>query len=181
MTYILNIIDKIYGSEYFTTVLIASMGVLIFMFVLVLIIGKIDAKKEEIKKNKLLEEKDITFEEIKEEDKLKEDVTFEEATITKNLEDFKLSIEKEINKDTKINLSLEKSQRPYKVIEMKEIENTVVLPKITGEELEHTLILPKIDIEEASEKQDVDLPKLNDKEEKNDYLKQNIFSSANES
>ena len=70
MRNVLNIIDKIYSSEYFTTILIIAIIVLLVLFALVFIMGMIDNKKEELKKQKeLSEEQDITFNEIKEEDK----------------------------------------------------------------------------------------------------------------
>ncbi len=171
---ILNIIDDIYGSEYFSTILIAAIVVLVLLFVIVFVIGNIDAKKEEIKKEKQETEKDITFNEIKEEDKIKEDVTFEFPSISKNLEDFKVSLEAELNDDNEPLLPLEKSQKPCKVLSMKDIENTVVIPVITGEDLEKTLALPKLNTEHI--KLEEEPKKISG--EGNDYLKQNIFSSS---
>jgi len=171
---ILNIIDKIYGSDYFSTALIAAIVILVVLFVIVFIIGNIDAKREEIKKEKQEFEKDITFNEIKEEDKIKEDVTFEFPSITKNLEDFKISLEAELNKENEPLLPLEQSQKPYKVTSVNDIEDTVVLPVITGEDLEKTLTMPKLSKEQinlANEPKPVN-------NEGNDYLKQNIFSSV---
>jgi len=149
---ILNIIDKIYGSDYFSTALIAAIVILVVLFVIVFIIGNIDAKREEIKKEKQEFEKDITFNEIKEEDKIKEDVTFEFPSITKNLEDFKISLEAELNKENEPLLPLEQSQKPYKVTSVNDIEDTVVLPVITGEDLEKTLTMPKLSKEQIDSK-----------------------------
>ena len=171
---ILNIIDKIYGSSYFSTALIAALIILVILFVVVFIIGKIDAKREEIKEEKKEEEKDITFNTIKEEDIIKEDVTFELPSITKNLEDFKTSLEAELNRESELLLPLEKSQKPYKVIDVREIENTVVLPTLTKEDLEKTLTLPKLDREHLNVKEE----KKEISTEGSDYLKQNIFSSV---
>ena len=190
---ILNIIDDIYGSEYFTTGLIIAIGILVVLFVVVLLMGVIDNKKEEIKKKKKQENKDITFSEIKEEDKIKEDVTFEFPTITKNLENFKNSLEDELNKNVEALLPLEKSLKPYKVISVNELEDTVVLPKVTEETLEKTLIMPRITEESmniydkmhgsyTNTDTEIDIPKLTDDRlvDNNAMLKQNLFSSATE-
>ena len=55
---ILNIIDKIYGSDYFSVALVAAIVVLIALFVIVFVIGNIDAKREEIKQERMENEKD---------------------------------------------------------------------------------------------------------------------------
>ena len=187
---ILNIIDDIYSSEYFTTGLVIAIAILVVLFVVVLIMGVIDNKKEEFKKNKKMEEKDITFSEIKEEDKVKEDVTFEFPTITKNLEDFKLSLEDELNKSVDSMLPLEKSLKPYKVIGVNEIEDTVVIPKVTEETLEKTLVIPKLDEETIrvydqvksefnNESNEEEMPKLdNNTDVNNTFIKQNLFSTV---
>ena len=47
MRNLLNIIDKIYSSEYFTTGLIIAIVVLMVLFTIVFIMGMIDNKKEE--------------------------------------------------------------------------------------------------------------------------------------
>ncbi len=171
---ILNVIDKIYSSEHFTTVLIAAIVVLITLFVIVLIMGIVDKKKEELKKQKEIEnlEEDITFSEIKEEDKIKEDITFEYPSITKNLEEFKMSLEKELNQEKDNLLPLERSQKPYKVINVSEIEDTTIIPNLTKEDLDNTIIIPKAKVDHISMKE------KNNIDDSSDYLKQNIFSSA---
>ena len=172
MQNLLNIIDKIYSSEYFSTALIIAIVVLIVLFVLVFIMGVIDNKKEEIRKMKENDQdQEITFSEIKEEDKIKEDITFEQPSITKNLEDFKTSLEEELNQGKDSLLPLEKSQKPYRVLEVSEIEDTTIIPKIDKEELEKTLILPKINSDLVKTEED----KI---QEGSDYLKQNIFGST---
>ena len=144
------------------------------LFTLVFVMGMIDNKKEELKKQKELEaeQQDITFSEIKEEDKVKEDITFEYPSITKNLEAFKMSLEQELNQEKDSLLLLEKSQKPYKVLNVSEIEDTTVLPSLTAEDLEKTLILPRMKSEH------INVEENNNIGEGSDYLKQNIFSSA---
>ena len=174
MRNVLNIIDKIYSSEYFTTALIIAIVVLMVLFTVVFIMGMIDNKKEELKKQKELEaeNQDITFSDIKEEDKIKEDITFEFPSITKNLEAFKKSLEQELNQEKDNLLPLEKSQRPCRVLDVNEIEDTAMLPSLTAEDLEKTLILPKIKPDH------INVEETNNIGEGSDYLKQNIFSSA---
>ena len=171
---LLNIIDKIYSSEYFTTALIVAIIILMVLFTLVFVMGMIDNKKEEIKKQKEkeAEQQDITFSEIKEEDKLKEDITFEYPSITKNLEAFKMSLEQELNQEKDSLLPLEKSQKPYKVLDVNEIEDTTIIPSLTADDLEKTLILPRINTDH------INVEDNNVTGEGSDYLKQNIFSSA---
>ena len=175
MRNILNIIDKIYSSEYFTTALIVAIVILMVLFTVVFVMGMIDNKKEELKKLKEKEEEqDITFSEIKEEDKIKEDITFEYPSITKNLEAFKTSLEQELNQEKDSLLPLEKSQKPYRVLTVSEIEDTTVIPTMTADDLEKTLILPRT----RSERINVEENTSNPNGEGSDYLKQNIFSSA---
>ena len=188
MNRVLNIIDRIYSSQYFTTCLIAAIVILVVLFLVVLIMGIIDNKKEEFKKKEVVENTDITFSEIKEEDKIKEDVTFEYPTITKNLEDFKNSLEKELNKNVDSLLPLEKSLKPYKVVSVSEIEDTVVLPTVTEETIERTLMIPKLDEKTISlydqmkedfkhnDSSEIDMPMLNS-DGNNTLLKQNLFSA----
>ncbi len=174
MQSVLNIIDKIYSSEYFTTALIVAIIILMVLFSLVFIMGMIDNKKEELKKQKEreAEQQDITFDEIKEEDKIKEDITFEYPSITKNLEEFKMSLEKELNQEKDNLLPLERSQKPYKVINVSEIEDTTIIPNLTKEDLDNTIIIPKAKVDHISMKE------KNNIDDSSDYLKQNIFSSA---
>ena len=90
---ILNIVDDIYESKYFPTILTIAVLVLIILFIIVLLLGIRDAKKaKEPPKKKVEELKDVTFDLQDEKAKVtetKEDVTFEMPVLTKNLEDFK--------------------------------------------------------------------------------------------
>ena len=159
MRNVLNIIDKIYSSEYFTTILIIAIIVLLVLFALVFIMGMIDNKKEELKKQKELSEE--------------QDITFEYPSITKNLEAFKTSLEKELNKESDNLLPLEKSQKPYKVLGVNEIEDTTIIPALSAEDLDKTLIMAKVKPDQINvEETDSAIG------EGSDYLKQNIFSSA---
>ena len=176
MRNVLNIIDKIYSSEYFTTALVIAIVILMVLFTLVFIMGMIDNKKEELKKLKEIEDEqqDINYSEIKEEDKIKEDITFEYPSITKNLEAFKTSLEQELNQEKDSFLPLEKSQKPYRVLNVSELEDTTVIPTMTADDLEKTLILPRM----KSDQIKVEENNADPNGEGSDYLKQNIFSSA---
>ena len=94
---ILNIIDQIYSNSHFTALLIGAIAFLIVLFIVVLYMGVKDAKKAKEPVVDKKEEKDITFEELTEEQKeVAEDVTFEMPTISKDLEDFKKGVEEEL-------------------------------------------------------------------------------------
>lgn len=129
MIEILNIIDKIYESKYFTTGLISAVIVLVVLFVAVLILGIRDANRLKNPKKKDEDDiKDITFDVPSDALEVKEDVTFEMPALTKNLEDFKRSLEEEIQReDEETNL---RNAKPVKITEVKEIENTAVMDKI---------------------------------------------------
>ena len=139
---ILNIIDTIYESRYFPTLLTVSIIVLVFLFIVVIILGIRDKKKSsESKKENVQELKDITFDTPTEKDVVKEDVTFEIPVLTKNLENFKKSLEEEIEREEKINViktttdSIEK-EKTTKILDQKEIDNTDVIPIIKKEIVE---------------------------------------------
>ena len=89
-----NIIDTIYESKHFPTILIIAIIVLVILFTSVTILGIKDAKKsKEPKKAKKDELLDITFDKPKEEpEPIKEDVTFEIPILTQNLENFKKNL-----------------------------------------------------------------------------------------
>lgn len=132
---LLNIIDNIYENSHFTTALIASVVILVLLFIIVLIIGMRDARKDKSPK-RLLEEdiKDVSFDIPPEAEKVKEDVTFEMPVLTKNLENFKKSLEEEIqseevkadvrktNKDEEV-----EEKKVVKVLDMDEIKDTRIL------------------------------------------------------
>lgn len=126
--YSLNIIDKIYSSSYFTTFLVGAIVLLIILFVIVLIMGIKDSKKI----NQIVEEEeeptDITLKPLEEleKDEIKEDVTFEIPSITANLENFKKNLELELQKNNKME-TLNNSNKQFKVTEVNELEDTVLL------------------------------------------------------
>ncbi len=163
---VLNIIDKIYENENFTTILVVAVLVLILLFVIVLILGKKDAKKR-LEPPKEVEEdvKDITFNTKPELEKINEDVTFEMPILTKNLENFKKSLEEEIQKEDntqirktsgKVNI---KNDKPVKILDMNEIEETTIIPIIKPNnftELEEELLKNEPQKEELNQIQLVD-------------------------
>lgn len=156
---VLNFISDIYEHELFPKVLTISIVVLMALFVFVLFLGIIDSKRIK-RKNKIKEEdvKDITFEDVKELENIKEDVTFEMPILTKNLEDFKNNLEEEIRKENETAIELpatvkKEEQKAVKILDIEEISNTSIIPivneqkekqKITKiERLEETIELPK--------------------------------------
>lgn len=140
---ILNIINDIYEHELFPKFLTGAIIVLIILFALILIIGLRDAKKAK-EPQKVEEEdiKDITFDVINEKDPVKEDVTFEIPVLTKNLEDFKKNLEEEIQKESEIAVikttnAEKKEEKATKILDIKEIEDTAILPVLPPKEVEH--------------------------------------------
>ena len=130
---ILNIVDKIYESKNFKMILLVSIILLIVLFLVVLILGLKDAKRTKNPKRKIDEDlKDITFELPTEDDKMEinEDVTFEMTALTENLENFKKSLEEEIEKEDAAidvkNHSEEGKKEPKKILDKDEIENTQI-------------------------------------------------------
>lgn len=156
---VLNFISDIYEHELFPKVLTISIVVLMVLFVFVLFLGIIDSKRIK-RKNKIKEEdvKDITFEDVKELENIKEDVTFEMPILTKNLEDFKNNLEEEIRKENETAIELpatakKEEQKAVKILDIEEISNTSIIPivnepkekqKITKiERIEEIIELPK--------------------------------------
>ena len=145
---LLNIIDTIYESKYFPTILIISIIVLVVLFVAVIILGMKDAKKEkEPKKNKREELTDITFDSPKEKEQIKEDVTFEIPVLTQNLENFKKNLEEEMKREDEINVikkssSIEDENKTKKILDTKTIDSTDVIP-ILETKIEESVELPK--------------------------------------
>lgn len=136
---ILNFIEKLYENSYFTTSLLAATVVLIVLFFIVLILGIRDAKKSKIEPEIENDDiKDVTFDIPSELNNIKEDVTFEMPSLTKNLEDFKKSLEEEMQienndielKPTNDDKALIDSTRPVKILDINEIEDTVIIPKL---------------------------------------------------
>ena len=134
---LLNIIEKIYESKYFTTFLVVAILLLIILFVVVLFLGKKDAKKS-LEPPKEIEEdvKDITFNTPAELENIKEDVTFEMPVLTQNLENFKKNLEEEIQKEDNAQIRKTsgnhntKNEKPVKILDMDEIEETTIIPII---------------------------------------------------
>ena len=160
---VLNIINQIYEHELFPKVLTCAIILLIFLFILIFIIGLHDAKKA---KNppKIEEEdiKDITFDVVKEQNQIKEDVTFEMPVLTKNLEDFKKNLEEEIQKESEVEIMKTinpdiQEEKATKILDIKEIEDTAILPELVTERIEK--------LKENSEKE-MELPKYSNKSEK---------------
>lgn len=160
---LLNIIDKIYSSSYFTTFLIGAIILLIVLFIIVLIMGIRDSKKI----NQVVEEEeeptDITLKPLDEleKDEIKEDVTFEIPSITANLENFKKNLELELQKNNKIE-TLNNSDKQFKVTQVNELEDTVLLnpndlvnaSKVEEEkEVESENVLPEEPLVEAETNQ----------------------------
>ena len=136
----LSFITKLYESSHFTSNLMIVMIVLILLFSVILFLGIKDLKKrtEEVV-IKPGEEKDITFEQPKNEYEpvVHEDVTFEAPTLTQNLADFKNVIEQEIKQEpVNVVQPVEKVQpvveeeKPIKIFDIDEIENTAIFPAL---------------------------------------------------
>lgn len=139
---ILDIFNKIYSNANFTTILVGSGVTLGFLFIIILLLGLRDSNKIFKKASVTKEINDITFDLPKENEQIKEDVTFEMPLLTKNLEDYKKNIESEISSD-RINgevkpelkdESLFMSTKPFKILDINEIEDTAILPSFIIEE-----------------------------------------------
>ena len=178
----MNIIDKIYSNGHFTTILIGAIAFLVVLFIIVLYLGIKDAKKAKDPAPKEKEEKDITFEEIPQEQKeIAEDVTFEMGTITKNLEDFKKGLEEELQNDTteiepikeEVPVEEPKEKKAEEVkteeevedsfldlIDMKKKEEPATLEQVEEEKKEKEAAKPK--------REELELPKMNDVSKKDD-------------
>lgn len=137
---LLNIFEKLYNHPNFNTILLWLIIISIVIFALILFLGLRDKNKEERESLKEEELEDITFSEISEEDKIKEDVTFEMPTLTKNLVDFKKNIEEEIEKYENVDVSLETAEKEedsksIKVLDINDIEDTAILTQLFEEEI----------------------------------------------
>ncbi len=139
---VLNIIDTIYESKYFPTILLISIIILVVLFIAVIILGLRDSKKSKNpKKENLMDVKDITFEKIPEKEAIKEDVTFEIPVLTQNLENFKKSLEEEIDREEKVNVikkvsDTKEETKKTKILDKEKIENTAVMPIINIDTIE---------------------------------------------
>ena len=140
---LLDIMTTIFEYKYFETIIIAVGIFLAVLFLIVLFLGIKDSKKKEIKKEIIkLEPEEITFDEPKEELIINEEVTLEMPTITKNLEDFKKTLEEEIkNEQITSNVEVEKTEdkslcdstKPFKILDVNEIEDTVIMETVSVE------------------------------------------------
>jgi len=129
---ILNMFDSIYNNKVIMKTFAITVAVLLVLFFFILLIALIEKKKRLHPKRIEEELKDISFELPKEEDMVKEDVTFEMPYLTKNLEDYKKNIEEEIQKEsintkiTRISVktkNTESNTKSYKIIGAKEIDD----------------------------------------------------------
>lgn len=129
---ILNMFGSIYENKVIMKTFAIIVAFLLVIFFVVLCIALIEKRKRLHPKNVEEELKDISFEMPKEEDIVKEDVTFEMPSLTKNLEDFKKNIEEELKKEELEANVIETSVKPknkeettktYKIIGAKEIDD----------------------------------------------------------
>ena len=157
---LLNIITTMFEYKYFPAIISITIGFLVIAFLVVLFTGLKDAKKKETKKIEIFEEKDITFEEPKEELIIQEEVTLEMPSLTKNLEDFKKAIEEEIKLENitpnieveqNTNKSLIDSTKPFRILNVNEIEDTIITEVISTNDTNQS----KVEIEENYETEEV--------------------------
>lgn len=138
---LLNIFEKLYNHPNFNTILLWLIIISIIIFALILFLGLRDKNKEERETLKEEEPEDITFTEIDEKDKIKEDVTFEMPTLTKNLVDFKKNIEEEIENSDNVDIvpenneKVEEDTKSIKVLDINEIEDTAILNQLFEEDI----------------------------------------------
>ena len=138
---LLNIFEKLYNHPNFNTILLWLIIISIIVFALILFLGLRDKNKEEREALKEEEPEDITFTEIDEKDKIKEDVTFEMPTLTKNLVDFKKNIEEEIENSDNVDITpennekVEEDTKSIKVLDINEIEDTAILNQLFEEDI----------------------------------------------
>lgn len=141
---LLNIMTTIFEYKHFNTIIIAVSLSLIALFIIVLILGIKDSHKKVRKPIQIKKEfEEITFKEEQEELIINEEITLEMPSITKNLEDFKKSIEEEIKQEQlDSNIQVEQSEdkslmedtKPVKILNINEIEDTVIINTIDRKE-----------------------------------------------
>ena len=138
---VLNIISQLYDSENFVKFLIIAIIVLATIFAIIFLFGLRDLRKSNEPDNNNDDLKDFSFDIPADAEQIKEDVTFEMPSLTKNLEDFKKSIEEEIQKEknqvaikTEIKeKNKEEKNKAVRILDIDEIEDTSILPKIKEE------------------------------------------------
>lgn len=162
----IDIMTTIFEYENFATILTASTLGILLLFIIVLVAGLRDTKKKNEKPVELVKEEleEVTMEELKEDLIIKEEVTLEMPSITKNLEEFKKAIEEEIKHEDEethmeVQLSQDKknhdSSKSIKTLNINEIENTVITePKKKEEEKPVELI----EVEEIVEEPVIEEP-----------------------
>ena len=158
---LLNIITTMFEYKYFPAIISITIGFLVITFLVVLFTGLKDAKKKEIKKVEIFEEKDITFEDPKEELIIQEEVTLEMPSLTKNLEDFKKAIEEEIkqeNIETNVEIEegkqIQENTKPIKTINVNEVEDSIIMETISkkdSNQKEKKELIEKLETEEGTE------------------------------
>lgn len=135
---ILNFISSLYDNANFTKFLIIAIIVLAFVFAIIFLLGLRDLRKSK-EPPKVADEdlKDFSFDIPSDAEAIKEDVTFEMPSLTKNLEDFKKSIEEEIQKEridkaikTEIKEKVIEEPKATKILDIDEIEDTSIIPKL---------------------------------------------------
>lgn len=141
---LLNIMTTIFEYKHFNTIIISVSLSLVALFIIVLIIGLKDSRKKVKKPIEIIKEfEEITFKEDQEELIINEEITLEMPSITKNLEDFKKSIEEEIKQEQlDSNVQVEQSEdkslmedtKPVKILNINEIEDTVIINTIETKE-----------------------------------------------
>jgi len=129
-------ISSLYNNKTLMNTFLIVVGILLVLFFIILTIALIE-KKKRLNPKKLEEEiKDISFELPKEEDMVKEEVTFEMPYLTKNLEDFKKNIEEELKKENieakviETNVkpkTKENSTKSYKIEGAKELDDDALI------------------------------------------------------
>ena len=129
-------ISSLYNNKTLMNTFLIVVGILLVLFFIILTIALIE-KKKRLNPKKLEEEiKDISFELPKEEDMVKEEVTFEMPYLTKNLEDFKKNIEEELKKENieakviETNVkpkSKENGTKSYKIEGAKELDDDALI------------------------------------------------------
>ena len=135
---VLNIISQLYDSENFVKFLIIAIIVLATIFAIIFLFGLRDLRKSNEPENNNDDDlKDFSFDIPADAEQIKEDVTFEMPSLTKNLEDFKKSIEEEIQKENNQVAIKEKNKeeknKAVRILDIDEIEDTSILPKIKEE------------------------------------------------
>jgi hypothetical protein len=160
----IDIMTTIFEYENFATILTATTLGIFLLFILVLVAGLRDTKKKNEKPIELVKEEleEVTMEELKEELIIKEEVTLEMPSITKNLEEFKKAIEEEIkyeDEDTKMDVQINKNSlentKSMNILNINEIENTVITEPKKKEETKQVEL---IETEEKEEKQVIEEP-----------------------